>query len=612
MRSLFFRATQRFDALLPAAVLAILLSKSALADSAHGIAMYGSPALPPDFVSLPYANPDAPKGGRVATGNVGGFDSLNPFQLTGSPPWQLRYFAYESLMGRSWDEPFTIYGLLAESVETGANREWVEFTLRPEARFSDGTPVTPEDVIWSFRTIGSEGHLRYRDLWSKVETIEQTGPRSVRLTFNAAEQDLALLAGLRPILKKDQWSETAFVDGTIEDIPIGTAPYVVSSYEVNRNVVLTRNPDYWGKDLPLRRGTNNFDEIRIEFYGDNAVLKEAFKGGTVSYVREFNAEKWETQYDFPSVQNGDIVKSEIPHQKPSGITGFVMNTRNPPLNDWRVREALLHAFNFEYINDTLTGGRQPRITSYFSGSELAMLPGPAPDEVRALLEPFRETLLPGTLEGYALPVSDGTQRNRRNIRAAMKLLQEAGWTVQEGVMRNAAGQPLELTVVLQQDGLIQQATSIMDIYARALERLGIRLTIESIDKAQYAERERTYDFDLTFIRRALSLSPGNEQYFYWGSDGVDTPGSRNLMGMNSPAAEAMIAAMLAADTREAFITATRALDRVLISGRYVIPIHQYSVGRIAHIRQLHYPDDRLPIYGDGVGFLPEVWWYADE
>ncbi|WP_272004356.1 extracellular solute-binding protein [Roseovarius sp. ZX-A-9] len=612
MRSLFFHATWRLRVLSTSVLLALLTAKAALAEPAHGIAMYGAPALPPDFVSLPYANPDAPKGGSVTTGNVGGFDSLNPFQLTGQPPWQLRYFAYESLMGRSWDEPFTIYGLLAESVETGPNREWVEFTLRPEARFSDGSPVTPEDVIWSFRTIGSEGHLRYRDLWSKVETIEQTGPRSVRLTFNVAEQDLALLAGLRPILKKDQWSETAFDDGTIEDIPIGSAPYVVESYEVNRNVVLRRNPDYWGKDLPLRRGTNNFDEIRIEFYGDNAVLKEAFKGGAVSYVREFNAEKWETQYDFPAVQRGDIVKSEIPHQKPSGITGFVMNTRRAPLDDWRVRDALLHAFNFEYINDTLTGGRQPRITSYFSGSILAMQPGPAPEPVRALLEPYKDSLLPGAMEGYALPQGDGTQRNRANIRKALALLREAGWTPKEGVMRNADGRALELTVVLQQDGLIQQASSIMEIYARALERLGINLNIESIDKAQYAERERTYDFDLTFIRRALSLSPGNEQYFYWGSDGVNEPGSRNLMGMASPAADAMIAAMLSADTREAFINATRALDRVLISGRYVIPIHQYSVGRIAHIRQLHYPEDRLPIYGDGVGFLPEVWWYAED
>jgi peptide/nickel transport system substrate-binding protein len=584
----------------------------ALADGPHGIAMYGDPALPPDFVSLPYANPDAPKGGRVVTGNVGGFDSLNPFILKGSVPWQLGFFTHEALMGRSWDEPFTLYGLLAESVRTGPNREWVEFTLRPEAKFSDGSPVAIEDVIWSYETLGTKGHPRYRGVWDKVEKIEPTGPRSLRITFNTVDRELALVIGMRPILKKSQWQGKDFAEAQIDDIPLGSGPYVVDSYEVGRNVVLRRNPDYWGADLPLRRGTHNFDEIRIEFYGDATVMNEAFKAGAISYLREFNAEKWETQYDFPAVTRGDIVKSEIPHHKPSGMTGFVMNTRHPPLDDWRVREALIYAFNFEYINDTLTGGRQPRITSYFSNSELGMRDGPATGAVAALLEPYKDQLLPGAIDGYRLPVSDGSKRNRRNIRHAMKLLNAAGWSVQDGVLKNAAGQPLELTVLLKHDGLISQATAMMDIYARALERLGISLTIQSIDKAQYAERERTYDFDLTFFRRALSLSPGNEQMFYWGSAGVDQPGSRNLMGMNSPAAEAMIKTMLQATTHEEFVSATRALDRILTSGRYVIPIYQYAVGRIAHVKELKYPEDTLPIYGDGIGFLPTVWWYEAE
>ncbi len=387
---------------------------------------------------------------------------------------------------------------------------------------------------------------------------------------------------------------------------------MVADYEVGRHVILRRNPDYWGNDLPLRRGTNNFDEIRIEFYGDNTVLKEAFKAKALSWIREFNADRWETQYDFPAIRSGEIVKSEIPHSKPSGMTGFVMNTRRPPLDDWRVRAALIHAFNFEYINDTLTGGRQPRITSYFSNSDLAMQPGPATGAVHDLLEPFAETLPPGTLEGYALPTGDGSARNRSNLRKAMALLEQSGWTVQDGVLKNADGQPLELTVLLQQDALIQQATAIMDIYARALERLGIALDVQSTDKAQYAERERMFDFDLTFMRRSLSLSPGNEQRFYWGSEAADQPGSRNLMGMRSPAADAMIDAMLTARSREDFVAATRALDRVLTAGRYVIPIHQYAVGRIAHIRELRYLKDHLPIYGDGIGFLPEVWWYEKD
>ncbi|MEO1139096.1 MAG: extracellular solute-binding protein [Pseudomonadota bacterium] len=588
------------------------MPNAAIAESAHGIAMYGDPALPPDFVSLPYANPDAPKGGRLITGNVGGFNSLNPFIQKGDVPWQLRHLTHESLMGRSWDEPFTLYGLLAESIETGANREWVEFTLRPEARFSDGSPVTVEDVIWSYETIGSQGHGRYRGFWQKVDKIEATGPRSVRLTFNTEDRELALIAGLRPILQKAQWDGKDFAEAKLSDVPIGSAAYVIEDYETNRHITLRRNPDYWGQDLALRRGTSNFDEIRIEFYGDDTVLKEAFKAQAISFVRELNAEKWATQYDFPAVQSGDIVLSEIPHQKPSGMTGFVFNTRRAPLDDWRVRDAMLHAFNFEFINDTLTGGRQPRITSYFSGSELGMRDGPATGRVRDLLEPFSDQLLPGALEGYALPQADGTKRNRGNIRKAMTLLNAAGWTVENGVLQNANGETLELTVLLRQDGLLQQATTYMEIYARALERLGITLNVETIDPAQFAEREQNFDFDLTFFRRAFSLSPGNEQTFYWGAEFADQPGSRNLMGMKSPAAEAMIGAMLSAQSREEFVAAVRALDRVLISGRYVIPIHQYSVGRIAHLDELKYPADRLPIYGDGVWFLPEVWWSEAE
>jgi len=596
---------------LAALALAVTASGAVSAPS-HGIAMYGTPDLPQDFVSLPYADPDAPRGGRIVTGNVGGFDSLNPFILRGTPPWQLASLTHETLMGRSYDEPFTLYGLLAESVETGADRRWVEFTLRPEARFSDGSPVTVEDVIWSFETLGTRGHPRYRGFWDKVATIEATGPRAVRLTFTETDRELALLAGLRPILQKAQWQGRDITEAGLDDVPVGTGPYVVTDYEPNRFVTLRRDPDYWGRDLAFRRGTHNFDEIRIEYFGDDAVMKEAFKGGLLSYVREFNAEAWATQYDFPAVQSGEIELSEVPHSTPSGMTGFVMNTRHAPLDDWRVREALITAFNFDAINDTLTGGRQPRITSYFSGSELAMRPGPATGAVRDLLAPFADTLPPGALEGYALPFSDGTTRNRAALRRARGLLEEAGLQVENGRIWDGAGRPLTLTVLLQQDGLVAQASAMMDIYARALDRLGITLDIESVDSAQYAERVAQFDFDLTMMRRSLSLSPGNEQRFYWGAEHADSPGSRNLMGMTSPAAGAMIDAMLTAPDRAAFTAAVRALDRVLTAGRYVIPIHRYAVGRIAHKAELAYPEDSVPIYGDGIHFLPTVWWQETE
>ena len=591
---------------LAAGIASIFVMSVAHAESSHGIAMYGDPALPPDFVSLPYANPDAPKGGKAVFGNTGGFNSLNPFLQKGTSPWQLPFWTHESLMGRSWDEPFTLYGLLAESVETDPDRSWVEFTLREEARFSDGSPVTIDDVIWSYETLGTQGHLRYRGLWGKIDDIEQTGPRSVRITFNEPDRELALLAGMRPILQKAQWEGKDFADAQLHDVPIGTGPYVIDSYEAGRYVNLRRNPDYWGNDIPFRRGTMNLDELRIEFYGDGSVLFEAFKAGELSAVREFNADKWDTQYNFPAVQRGDVIKTEIPHGKPSGMTGFVMNTRKAPFDDWRVREALMLAFNFEFINDTVTGGAQPRITSYFSGSDLAMQPGPAQGQVKELLLPYADILLPGTLEGYELPKGDGSARNRANLREATKLLTEAGWTVQDGALRNGNGDAFQVTFLLQQ-GDSEMAT-VVEIYSRALERLGIQVTTEQVDNAQYVGRTSELDFDVTTFRRALSLSPGNEQRLYWGSETADAPGTRNLMGVSSPAVDAMIDAMLASKTREDFTDATRALDRVLTAGRYVIPIWSFDIGRIAHVKELMHPKT-LPIYGDGPQYMPEVWWY---
>ncbi len=595
-----------------AAGFALLATTSlAAAESAHGIAMYGDPALPPDFEALPYANPDAPKGGRVVFGNLESFDSLNPFVNKGNPPWQLRFWAYESLMGRSYDEPFALYGLLAESIETPPDRSWVEFTLRPEARFSDGSPVTVEDVIWSYETLGTEGNLRYRGFWTKVAKIEQTGERSLRLTFDTEDRELALIAGLRPILKKAQWEGKSFADASPTDVPIGSAPYVVTDYELGRSLTFKRNPDYWGNDLPFRKGTNNYDTLQLEFFGDQTVLFEAFKAGDLSAVREFNAAKWDSDYNFSRVQNGAVIKTEIPDQKPSGMTGLVMNTRRPALDDWRVRQALIEAFNFEFINDTLTGGRLPRITSYFSNSYLSLQPGPAEGRVAELLAPYAETLLPGTLEGYTLPVSDGSERNRENLRSARALLEEAGWTIDNGILKNAEGQALELKVLLQHGDLgEEEMLKAVDIYAASLERLGIKLKTDLVDGAQFVERQGEYDFDLTFFRRDLSLSPGNEQMLYWGHEGANDPGSRNLMGMNSPAAEAMIQHMLTTTSQEDFIAATRALDRVLTAGRYVIPIWQYAKSRIAHDASLRYPL-RIPIYGDGFYYMPEVWWHAE-
>ena len=578
------------------------------AEPRHGIAMYGEPALPPDFVSLPHANPDAPKGGAITLANTGSFDSLNPYIQKGNVPWQLRFLTHESLMGRNRNEPFALYGLLAESIEVPDDRSWVEFTLRPEARFSDGSPVTVEDVIWSYEILGTQGHGRYRSLWGQIETLEQTGPRSVKFTFNTDNRELALLAGMRPILQKAQWEGKSFADAGLNDIPIGSGPYVVSDYEAARNVILTRNPDYWGRDLPFMRGTFNFDQITIDLYGDGDVVFEAFKAGDVSAIREFNAEAWASDYDFPRVQSGEVVKSEIKHQKPSGITGFVMNTRRAPFDDWRVREALITAFNFEYINDTLTGGAQPRITSYFSNSPLAMDPGPAKGEVATLLAPFNGRLLPGVMEGYALPQSDGSARDRKGLRRALGLMKEAGWTTQDGKLRNADGQAMSFTILLDQQRSEDRA--IADLYTQALTQMGIDVKTDLVDGAQFTARTAAFDFDMTYHRRAMSLSPGNEQYFYWGSEAADQEGAPNLMGARDPAIDAMISAMLTARTAEESLSATRALDRLLIAGRYVVPFWQFTTDRIAHVKEMKFPEV-IPIYGDGPDWMPQFWWYEE-
>ncbi|MEO5619309.1 MAG: extracellular solute-binding protein [Cypionkella sp.] len=570
--------------------------------------MYGAPALPPDFVSLPQVNPDAPKGGKIVFGESGSYDSLNPFIIKGAAPAGLSSLTIETLLGRSYDEPFTLYGLLAESVDTNAARDYVEFTLREGARFSDGNPVTPEDVLWSFEKLGTEGNPRYATAWKKIAKAEKVGSRGVRFTFTEVDRELPLILGLRPILEKAQYEGKDFTASTLE-APIGSGPYVVGKFEPGKYISYVKNPDWWGKDVPFNKGQYNFDEVRYEYFGDGGVVFEAFKAGDINSYRETNPAKWASNYDFPAVQSGDVVKSDIPHQRPSGIEGLAFNTRKPLFADWRVREALIDAFNFELVNQTLNGGALPRIQSYYGNSELGAKSGtPAEGKVLALLTPFKDQLLPGAIDGYALPVSDGSEANRANLRKATKLLEEAGWTVQDGVLKNAAGEPFAFEILLQNGA--DDIIAVANIYIEALKRLGIEAKLTTVDSAQYKERTTAYDFDMTHYIRSLSLSPGNEQMLYWVSAGVTEPGTRNWPGINSPAAEAMIQTMLASTDREDFVAAVQALDRVLISGRYVIPIWYADVAHIAHAKQLHFPK-KLPIYGDWLGFMPEVWWYQE-
>lgn len=583
-----------------------ILATPALSDAQHGIAMYGDPALPPDFAHLPHVNPNAPKGGRIVQGEVGGFDSLNPFILKGRAPWQLQYLAYEGLLGRNYDEPFTLYGLLAESVQTDDVRSYVEFTLNPAARFSDGSPVTVDDVLWSFETMGTIGAPRYHGAWTRIAKSEAVGERGVRFTFTEPDRELPLILGLRPILKKAQWDGVDFAESGTSVIPIGSAPYVVDRFEAGRYVHLKRNPDYWGADLPFMRGQANLDEIRMEFFGDGTAMFEGFTSGLLNTMRETNAASWNTRYHFPAVQSGEVVKSIIPHQRPSGIAGFVMNTRRPMFADWRVRDAMIHAFNFEYVSQTINGGEDPRITSYFANSILGMRDGPAEGRVADMLAPFAADLLPDTLAGYTLPVSDGSVNNRANMRIATRLLEDAGWTPDTaGVLRNADGTPFAFTLLLRQGS--SEVLAIADIYVEALKRLGMDVTVTQIDSAQYTERTNAFDFDMTYYLRGLSLSPGAEQRQYWGSEAAVTEGSRNWMGVQSPAIDALVDRLVTSTEQEDFIAATRALDRVLTAGRFVVPFWFNDRARIAHDATLRFPE-RLPIYGDWIGFQPDVWW----
>ncbi|SHM39788.1 peptide/nickel transport system substrate-binding protein [Paracoccus solventivorans] len=580
------------------------------AEPSHALAMFGKPALPADAAQLPYTNPDARKGGMIRFAEPGSFDSLKPWVLKGNPVWAVGVHIAEPLMLRSLDEPFTLYCLLCETVETDEDRNWVAFTLRPEARFSDGTPVTVEDVIWSFEALGTQGHPRYAGAWGKVASIIQTGERELRIEFSEPDRELPLLMGLRPVLKKAQWEGKDFRASGLE-VPIGSGAYVVDRVDPGRSISFRRNPDYWGRDLPLLRGVYNFDVIRYDYFADTNAMFQAFKAGEVDVWRETSAVKWATEYDFPAITAGRVVKSEIPHRRPSGIMGLVMNTRSPLFRDWRVREAMILAFNHQFINATLTGGTDPRITSYFANSELAMRPGPASGIEAELLAPFADQLLPGTLNGYALPEGAAKMLDRDSLRRAVALLEEAGWTVQEGVLRNADGAAFAPEILLNQSGSAMRAGSemqqIVDIYVQALRPLGVVPRVTVLDSAQYIQRTNRFAFDMTWYERGLSLSPGNEQALYWGSASAGQEGSRNWMGVREPAVDAMIAAAVNAPDDQTHVAAVRALDRLLTAGRYVIPVSYSPLSRIAHSARLHYPDTPTA-YGDWPGFLPDLWW----
>jgi peptide/nickel transport system substrate-binding protein len=567
----------------------------------HAIAMHGIPALPAAFVHFPYADPAAPKGGRLVYGVVGTFDSLNPFIVKGLPLQEIRGYVVESLMARGYDEPFTLYGLLARSVETDAARSFVTFTLDPAARFSDGTPVLPEDVIFSWQLLRDKGRPNHRTYYAKVTQAEAAGPHGVRFDLSQAhDRELPLILGLMPVLPKHATHAESFEQTSFTG-PLGSGPYVVGEVRPGERVTLRRNADYWGRDRAVNRGFWNFDEIRFDFYRDANTQFEAFKRGLYDIRAEADPARWETAYDFSAVRDRRIVKEALPSGLPKGMAAFVFNTRRAIFSDARVREAIGYLFDFEWVNHNFFFDQYRRTASYFAGSELSAHRRAADERERALLAPYPAAVRADILQGtWSPPAADGTGRDRETLRHALALFAAAGWELAGTELRETAtGRPFAFEIMVTTKD--QERLSLA--FARHLRRAGISAKIRLVDAVQYDRRRQTFDFDMIQNEWSASLSPGNEQSFYWGTAAADEPGSRNYMGAKNPAVDAMIAAILAAQDRADFVAAVRALDRVLLSGFYVVPLFHLPVQWVARWSEIERPA-AISLYG----YLPETWW----
>ena len=564
----------------------------------HGVAMHSDLKYGPDFTHFDYVNPDAPKGGQVNLYTIGSFDSLNPHILKGQPAAGIGRL-FESLMTGSADEAFSQYGLLAESIEMPEDRTWVAFTLRPEARWHDGTPVTVDDVIFSLDTIKTRGHPFYRAYYGDVVSAEKVGERKVKFTFaDGLNRELPLITGELPIISKAYYTANDFEKTSLEP-PLGSGPYMVESLEAGRSITYRRVEDYWGADIPVRRGQDNFDILRYDYYRDPTVAMLAFTAHEYDFRVENTSKVWATAYEGPKFDDGLIIKEEIGHSRPTGMQGFVFNTRRAKFADRRLRQALGFAFDFEWTNKNLFYGAYTRTASYFSNSELASSGLPGPDEL-ALLEPFRDQLPPEVFtEVYETPKTDGSGNARRNLRTAIKLLTEAGWTIQDTKLVGSNGEPLEIEILI----VSPMFERVIAPFVKNLEKLGVTATIRLVDSSQYQERLDGFDFDMIVLSVGQSMSPGNEQNNYWTTAPADTPGSRNMAGIKDPVVDALIETLIAAPDRESLVTATRALDRVLLWGHYVVP-HWH----IQHFRVAYWNKFARPAITPKFGLGFDGWW----
>jgi len=582
------------------------------AEARHAIAMHGEPALAEGFDHLRYANPAAPKGGRLVQGVLGTFDSLNPFIPKGLFAQGLRGpfvsgvnvisgYVVESLMARGYDEPFTLYGLLARRVETDDARSYVTFTLDPAARFSDGKPVTPEDVLFSWQILRDKGRPNHRFYYAKVAKAEAIGERAIRFDLAGSnDHELPLILGLMPVLPKHAVNPETF-EQTSFAAPIGSGPYLVGQVEPGKTLTLKRNPDYWGRDLPINRGFWNFDEIRFDYYRDANSYHEAFQRGLFDVRSETDPARWQKAYDFPAVRDGRVVKETFSTGLPKASLFFVFNTRRPIFADERVREAVSLLFDFEWLNHNLFFDLYRRTASYFEGSELSAHGRPADARERALLAPFADAVRPDVLAGtWSPPVSDGSGRDRTLVRRALALFSAAGYELRGAeLVEGRSGKPFGFEIMV----LDRDEERLALQFASQLRRAGIMARVRLVDAVQFEARRIAFDFDMIQSHWDQSLSPGNEQAFYWSSAAADDHGSRNYMGVKSPAVDAMIKALVKAETRADLVAAVRALDRVLISGSYVIPLFHLPDQWIARWRTI-----RHPAATSLSGYVPETWW----
>jgi microcin C transport system substrate-binding protein len=578
----------------------------------HALSLFGDVKYPADFKRFDYVNPDAPKGGVARMISLGTFDNFNiavsGIKGTLAPAATL---IYETLMTKSQDEVATEYGLLAEAAAHPDDSSWVIYRLRKEARWHDGRPVTPEDVIFSIEVLKKYSPF-YGSYYRHVVKAEKAGGRDIKFTFDApGNRELPTIVGELSVLPKHYWEGTDSqgrkrdISATTLEPPLGSGPYRIKEFVAGRSVALERVKDYWGANVAAQVGQNNFDELRFEFFRDNLVALEAFKADQADWISENSAKQWATAYDFPAVQDKRVVKEEFPINDSGRMQGFVFNVRRDQFKDARLRRAFNYAFDFEEMNKQLFYGQYKRINSYFEGTELASSGLPQGVELQ-VLEAVRDKVPAEVFTTpYVNPVGGTPEAVRANLREAVKLLKEAGFEVRERKLVDTAGKPVTVEILVQDPS----AERIALFYKPSLERIGVTTSIRVVDDAQYQNRLRSFDFDMIIDQWGESLSPGNEQREFWGSQAADQPGARNTIGIKNPAVDALIEKVIFAKDRETLVAATKALDRVLLWNFYLVPQFTYGFSRYARWDRFSHAEP-MPKYGRSG--LPSLWWFDAE